>query len=99
MKLFANDAVSRAADTRHVHMKNVRFSSITGVVLVTLLAGGWLARVAAAETEGVALAVIYDTSGSMRENVNDEHGKPTPKYVIANRALIAISKQIQGFIT
>src|SRR4030095_6431493 len=48
---------------------------------------------------GVALAIVYDTSGSMKENVKDEHGKPSPKYVIANRALIAISKQIQSFIT
>jgi hypothetical protein len=54
----------------------------------------------AAETEsGVALAIVYDTSGSMKENVKDEHGKLSPKYVIANRALVSISKQIQSFIT
>ena len=54
----------------------------------------------AAENEGgVALAIVYDTSGSMKENVKDEQGKASPKYVIANRALISISKQIQSFIT
>jgi hypothetical protein len=53
----------------------------------------------AAEEEGVALAIIYDTSGSMRETVKDESGKPAPKYVIANRALIAITRQLENFAT
>src|SRR5436189_6423466 len=53
----------------------------------------------AAEEEGVALAILYDTSGSMKEAVPDKDGKPAPKYTIANRALIAIAKQVQGFAT
>src|SRR5262249_25938651 len=40
-----------------------------------------------------------DTSGSMRDPVRDTNGKPTPKYVIANRALIAIANQLQALAT
>jgi uncharacterized protein YegL len=51
----------------------------------------------AAEEDGVALAIIYDTSGSMHDPVRDTNGRPSPKYVIANRALAAVAKQIQAF--
>jgi uncharacterized protein YegL len=53
----------------------------------------------AAEEDGVALAIIYDTSGSMHETVLDTTGKKSPKYVIANRALAAVAKQIQAFVS
>ena len=53
----------------------------------------------AAEEDGVALAIIYDTSGSMRELVPDSAGRTSPKYVIANRALISIAQQVQAFAT
>jgi len=56
-------------------------------------------RVSAAEEDGVALAIVYDTSGSMKEPVRDRTGKPTPKYVIANRALEAIAARIDTFAT
>jgi len=55
--------------------------------------------VAAGEEEGVALAIIYDTSGSMKETVLDKNGAKTPKYLIANRALVEIARQIQTFAT
>jgi uncharacterized protein YegL len=51
----------------------------------------------AAEQEGVALAIIYDTSGSMHDTVRDSTGRAAPKYVIANRAVVAVAKQIQTF--
>jgi hypothetical protein len=51
----------------------------------------------AADEDGVALAIIYDTSGSMHDAVRDSTGKPSPKYIIANRALVAVAKQIQAF--
>ncbi len=51
----------------------------------------------AAEEDGVALAIIYDTSGSMHDSVRDSTGKLSPKYVIANRALSAVARQIQAF--
>ena len=51
----------------------------------------------AAEEDGVALAIIYDTSGSMHDTVRDSTGRAAPKYTIANRALAAVAKQIQAF--
>jgi hypothetical protein len=51
----------------------------------------------AADEDGVALAIIYDTSGSMHDAVRDSTGGSAPKYVIANRALTAVAKQIEAF--
>jgi hypothetical protein len=93
MKTSANDAL-RAADIRRTQMKNVPLIA----VLLTLVLAALTTPRAMAE-EGVAVAIIYDTSGSMKDPVRDQSGKPTPKYVIANRALIAIAKQIQTFAT
>lgn len=53
----------------------------------------------AAEGDGVAVAIVYDTSGSMKELVRDGTGSLTPKYVIANRALENIATRIQAFAT
>jgi hypothetical protein len=66
-----------------------------------MLAGLWAASapVSAADAEGVAVAIVYDTSGSMNDPVNDESGQATPKYRIANRALIAIANRLQNFVT
>jgi len=47
--------------------------------------------------EGVALAIIFDTSGSMKERVPDAGGGKAPKFVIASRALSRIADQIEGF--
>jgi len=49
--------------------------------------------------EGVALAIIFDTSGSMKDRVPDARGGRTPKYVIATRALACIADQIEAFRT
>ena len=49
--------------------------------------------------DGVALAIVYDTSGSMKEPVRDRTDKLSPKYVIANRALEAVSTRIHAFAT
>src|ERR1039458_6938041 len=53
----------------------------------------------AVEEDGVALAIIYDTSGSMHDSVRDSTGRMSPKYVIANRALTARAEQIQAHAT
>ena len=47
--------------------------------------------------EGIALAIVYDTSGSMAEGVPAGGGKSAPKYVIANKALSAITDRISQF--
>ncbi|PWU08196.1 MAG: hypothetical protein C5B50_30050 [Verrucomicrobia bacterium] len=60
---------------------------------------GCLSLTRGAETDGVALAIIYDTSGSMNELVPDAAGGRTPKYVIANRALLAVASHIESFLT
>jgi Mg-chelatase subunit ChlD len=68
--------------------------------LVVLASLGWAAnRASAAEADGLALAIVYDTSGSMKEQVKDANGKSTSKFVIANRALAAIAQRVQGFAT
>ena len=71
---------------------------ILSLAVMTALVGleqGTMCR--AAEEDGVALAIIYDTSGSMHDSVRDTTGGKSPKYVIANRALTAVAKQIQAF--
>lgn len=94
MKTSANDAALRAADIKRTQMKYVPL-----VAVLFALAMAALTPQSARSEEGVALAIIYDTSGSMKDAVRDQNGKPAPKYVIANRALIAIARQIQSFAT
>src|SRR4051794_10518389 len=74
---------------------------ISSVVLVTvgILLGPGLLHLSAADDDGVALGILYDTSGSMNDSVADSHGASSPKYVVANRALLAVVKQIQDFTT
>jgi hypothetical protein len=74
---------------------------ISSVVLVTIgiLLGPGLRPVSAADDDGVALGILYDTSGSMNDPVPNNHGSSSPKYIIANRALLAVVKQIQMFTT
>src|SRR5260221_6916254 len=67
------------------------------ITLVLIVCNGQPA--AGAEEEGVALAIVYDTSGSMQQPVRDAKGNRTPKFIIARRALEAIMKQLQTFAT
>ena len=71
------------------------------VAVLTLLSsvGAAPLRANAAQEDGVALAVVYDTSGSMSELVRDSSGKQAPKHVIAKRALQAVVKRLQAFMT
>jgi hypothetical protein len=77
-------------------MKLIRWISLP-ILLVALCASQ--TRTFAADEDGVAIAIVYDTSGSMKEPVKDEAGKSSPKYVIANRALVDIANRIQAFVT
>jgi hypothetical protein len=54
---------------------------------------------AIAVEDGVALAIVYDTSGSMRDPVPNRDGGSSPKFVIANRALKAVADQIEKSAT
>jgi hypothetical protein len=71
---------------------------ITVPIALTIL-GASIIPASAADEEGVAVAIVYDTSGSMKDPVKDEAGKFSPKYLIANRALVAIADRIQTFAT
>ena len=68
-------------------------------VLTVLFLAGFIPVTLRGAEEGVALAIIYDTSGSMKEPVPDASGGSAPKYVIANRALLAVTRQLQAFAT
>jgi|SRR6266850_2722031 len=94
MKVSDNDASLRAGNNNS--LKTISFIAAV-LALAAIVAGP--PRSLAAEDDGVALAIIYDTSGSMRELVPDSAGKSSPKYVIANRALISIAKQVETFAT
>lgn len=69
------------------------------VVLALVASGPGHSPLYAAEAEGVALAIVYDTSGSMKEVVPEKTGQKAPKYVIANRALEEVATRIQAFAT
>jgi Mg-chelatase subunit ChlD len=68
---------------------------MTGAALLGL----FLFCAASYASEGVAVAIVYDTSGSMREAVRDGKGGRSPKYVIGNRALEAMVRKIEQFAT
>lgn len=66
---------------------------------IAMLLGPGLMRLSAADDDGVALGILYDTSGSMKDQVPDSKGSTSPKYIIANHALMSIVNQIQAFTT
>jgi hypothetical protein len=57
------------------------------------------AAIRAADQDGVALAIVYDTSGSMKEPARGADGRNTAKWIIGNRALEQIMQRIQKFAT
>jgi hypothetical protein len=74
----------------------MNINPMLAVLALLTLSGLNPVSVRAAE-DGVALAIVYDTSGSMKDPVQDQSGGSTPKYLIANRALVKVAKQIQAF--
>ena len=50
-----------------------------------------------AQEKEIALEIVYDTSGSMRDAVRDVAGKGAPKYTIGNRALLAVIQRLHIF--
>ena len=78
---------------------NMKLIQLLTVSLASAVLGAGAAPAFAADQEGVAIAIVYDTSGSMNEPVKDETGKSSPKYLIANRALVAIANRLQSFAT
>ena len=80
-----------------------------GSVLRSLPCGAVLAAIAlaapvhvgeAAGTEGgIALAIVYDTSGSMEASAPDGAGESRPKHLMAARALGVIVDRLQAYVT
>jgi hypothetical protein len=64
------------------------------VMLGALVAGSIISRAA---DDDVAIAIVYDTSGSMAQPVKGAAGNNAPKYEIANRALEAIVARLEKF--
>ena len=77
-------------------MKIIQLIAVLGVFAA---ASSTAISARAADRDGVAVAIIYDTSGSMQDAGRDGAGKKSPKYVIANRALESIATRIQTFAT
>ena len=77
-------------------MKIFRLIAVSAMLTI---AGSTSIRTFAADSDGVAVAIVYDTSGSMKEEVRDGSGQLSPKYVIANRALVQIARRLQAFAT
>ena len=51
---------------------------------------------AAGQGEGAAVAIVYDTSGSMLQKVRDANGQMTAKNVIAHRAVKAVLNRLEA---
>lgn len=47
--------------------------------------------------EGIAVAILVDTSGSMKEAVAASDGSKKPKMDIARSAVLAVIRQVEGF--
>lgn len=53
----------------------------------------------AADEDGIALAIVYDTSGSMKDPVRTADGKTAAKWIIGNRAVEQIVSRVERFST
>lgn len=87
----------RPVEGRSRSRMRITFSVL--LVFIGILWGPGLVAASAADDDGVALGILYDTSGSMNDPVPNSKGTTSPKYMIANRALLAVVKQIQVFTT
>lgn len=72
-------------------MKSILSVAVLGVLAIV---GTPLAR---AQVDALALAIVYDTSGSMKDPVRTSTGANAPKYTVANRALAGVAKALQSY--
>jgi hypothetical protein len=68
---------------------------MTTLARLIILLGALLHSTVFAADDDVAIAIVYDTSGSMNGKVKDAHGNPTEKFTIANRALESIVARLE----
>lgn len=86
-------------DTMRPSHMNALGSSFGRLCICAGLLTGMLASPTLQGAEGVAVAIVLDTSGSMKESVRDGKGGRSPKYVIGNRALKSVVAKIEQFAT
>lgn len=67
----------------------------TRLLIALLLAAPAATR--AAPPADVALAVVYDTSGSMKASIRTQDGRPAPKHVVAKRAFGLVIDRLERF--
>ena len=78
----------------------VKLARCFRLFLVALACVPFVANVSrAADADGVALAIVYDTSGSMKEAVPTANGRSAAKWIIGNRALEQIVSRVERFAT
>ena len=70
---------------------------MTTLARVVLLLGAISTAPLFAAEESVAIAIVYDTSGSMAEKVRGAGGQTEAKYTIASRALDRIVARLEKF--
>ncbi len=75
-----------------------KFRRLIPFLAALILGASGFSRAHADGAEGVAVAIVYDTSGSMNNPVRDGTGRMTPKHVVAKRALEAVVRQLQTFV-
>jgi hypothetical protein len=84
-------------------MKSCSNSIITLRAFLVLVAAACVAfqplTCLAGDEDGIALAIVYDTSGSMKEPVRTADGRQAAKWTIGNRALEQIIQRVQKFAT
>jgi len=90
--------MDRSFTMRPRHMRALgssfgRLCACAGVLAAALLSAPLQAA------EGLAIAIVLDTSGSMKDPVRDGKSGRSPKYVIGNRALESVVGKIERFAT
>lgn len=79
-------------------MKNILLIGLSFFILVGNLEGQTNANATSSSpAKSIAVTIVYDGSGSMRETVRGSDGQQTPKFVIANRAVNSIIHQLLAF--
>jgi uncharacterized protein YegL len=71
------------------------------ISMVLILAASFVAGFAAQTapvTDGVAVAIVFDTSGSMNDPVKSSKGGARPKIAIGREALAAVLRQLDAYI-
>lgn len=91
------DRATRIRNRNNLVMRATRINGLASLAILawlTLTPGLWAQT--PPEKEGIAIALVFDTSGSMLQSVPDADGRSTPKHVIATRALRAVVQRLQA---